>query len=1022
MAKQQKKYNFSAFDEREFDFSAFEGQQREPRILDFPETQNTIENIARLSQTQPVDPFIQQPEPGQPTSREVDPVTKQVLKVLLSPAIGATEGLQSAGETIKESKKAFQEGDIAGGTTGTIASLLRAGFSAATPAIPALTAFTGASQIASDILGEEAVETVTAPLTKFTEPETLTERSLAEIGDIGVQLLLAKAGHAGYRAVRTRKGIKFQDKAGKTVPLTEIEKLPKGRLPRETELKDAKRQDISTSKIPPIERKPVVERAKEQVKERAPQRGREDIPKEERKAIDEIDKRKLLINVTRERGQGYPLNSPKLGEYRNEALPTVEVMKQLQEETQIADAGKKVEPTDKYIPPITGEKAKIELPKDVTGTANRIVNKERLERGLNELKTTEKRAVDQVRKEAKELIESGKADPRKPNEIINNENIRLDTRQAILEYDKVTLRNDINKKVEEINLIKDPNKKPAKETELLQLENALNENDVALRSIGSEEARGLSFRRNLIQDDYSPAGIIQQARNANQGKPIPKEIRARLDEYSKRITESENKLKTLEEETLKLRAEVELNKTKRAVGLETRKIKRTAKKQELDVEYNDLIKDFVTTQTLNVGFNPQQLTLLTKMMRNRVQKGVTSIEGIVDEIFVSLADKVEGLTKRDILHAISGYGKFTELSKGQIETTLRDLRRQGRLLSAIEDIKQNKIPKKSGFEREKLSERVKELTRILNEAKQRTGITEDVKLKSYKTRLENETKRLEEMLRTGNYYKPTRKELELDNQALELVKQRDRLKLRVDREIDKINEKNKPPGTKIYEKALDVVSLLKSTVSGGEFSQTLRQGMIYALNPLHFTKVYDKGRAFREQFKYFKSEQAFQDLRKQIENDPNAGIHNKMGIDFTTLKENKLTAREEMFQSRLTKFIPWIRPFERSFTGFLDKLRLDVANDMITQFEKGGLTFKTDPKVYQAAGNWLNNATGRGAFRTRELQQMFESASPALGVGIFSPRLIVSRLQMLNPYYYARLPKPVRVRAMKDILGFIGRV
>ena len=169
-----------------------------------------------------------------------------------------------------------------------------------------------------------------------------------------------------------------------------------------------------------------------------------------------------------------------------------------------------------------------------------------------------------------------------------------------------------------------------------------------------------------------------------------------------------------------------------------------------------------------------------------------------------------------------------------------------------------------------------------------------------------------------------------------------------------------------------------------------------------------------------KSEQAYKDLQKQIENDPNASTHKLMGLEFTSLKENKISAREEMFQSRLTKYVPWIRPFERSFTGFLDKLRLDVANDVISQYEKAGLTPKTDAEIYKATGSWINNATGRGTFRTGELQHLFEKSSPILSIGFFSPRLIVSRLQMLNPYYYARLPKYARINAMKDILGFIG--
>ena len=120
--------------------------------------------------------------------------------------------------------------------------------------------------------------------------------------------------------------------------------------------------------------------------------------------------------------------------------------------------------------------------------------------------------------------------------------------------------------------------------------------------------------------------------------------------------------------------------------------------------------------------------------------------------------------------------------------------------------------------------------------KRETGIVESTNLKSYKTRLENDIKKYENMLKTGDFRKPTRRETNLDEAGLRLRNERDKVKREVDKELDKINEKNKPLGTKIFERGLDLVNLFKSTVSGGEFSQVLRQGMIYSLNPRHFRK------------------------------------------------------------------------------------------------------------------------------------------------------------------------------------------
>ncbi len=62
----------------------------------------------------------------------------------------------------------------------------------------------------------------------------------------------------------------------------------------------------------------------------------------------------------------------------------------------------------------------------------------------------------------------------------------------------------------------------------------------------------------------------------------------------------------------------------------------------------------------------------------------------------------------------------------------------------------------------------------------------------------------------------------------------------------------------------------------------------------------------------------------------------------------------------------------------------------------------------------MNTATGRG-----NLGKLAKNID-YLNTVFFSPRFLKSRFDLLNPAYYAKLPKPVRVEAMKDMLKFIG--
>jgi hypothetical protein len=73
--------------------------------------------------------------------------------------------------------------------------------------------------------------------------------------------------------------------------------------------------------------------------------------------------------------------------------------------------------------------------------------------------------------------------------------------------------------------------------------------------------------------------------------------------------------------------------------------------------------------------------------------------------------------------------------------------------------------------------------------------------------------------------------------------------------------------------------------------------------------------------------------------------------------------------------------------------------------------------VLQSIASWVNHATGRGSIKK------LESAMVPLNALLFSPRLIASRLQLLNPVYYAKLDPFARkqaVRGMGQLLGSVG--
>ncbi len=123
-------------------------------------------------------------------------------------------------------------------------------------------------------------------------------------------------------------------------------------------------------------------------------------------------------------------------------------------------------------------------------------------------------------------------------------------------------------------------------------------------------------------------------------------------------------------------------------------------------------------------------------------------------------------------------------------------------------------------------------------------------------------------------------------------------------------------------------------------------------------------------------------------------------------------AREEGFMSDLAKEIPILREIvggsERNYTGYLNKLRVDVFSDLASRLEVDG---QATPENLKGLARFVNNATGRGSLgkwgnkNTAELNGVF-----------FSPRNAAAKYNLLlNPKFYKDLPAPVRKQAVKDM-------
>lgn len=212
--------------------------------------------------------------------------------------------------------------------------------------------------------------------------------------------------------------------------------------------------------------------------------------------------------------------------------------------------------------------------------------------------------------------------------------------------------------------------------------------------------------------------------------------------------------------------------------------------------------------------------------------------------------------------------------------------------------------------------------------------------------------------------------------------------------------------------AAELISAPKAVMASFDLSGTLRQGGVLGARFKSEAKS-----AFAKQVKYFKSEKAFDEGMSAIKQDPLYETANRANIALTGVDGS-----EEAFVSQLPEKIPLfgkgIQASDRAYTGGLTELRFNAFKHIASDLRAEGIDItKFDDKQLESIGKFINTASGRGY---GDKAGLFEKVAPALNRTLFSPRLWKSRLDMLNPMYYAKLDPIARKYALQAAGSFAG--
>jgi len=144
---------------------------------------------------------------------------------------------------------------------------------------------------------------------------------------------------------------------------------------------------------------------------------------------------------------------------------------------------------------------------------------------------------------------------------------------------------------------------------------------------------------------------------------------------------------------------------------------------------------------------------------------------------------------------------------------------------------------------------------------------------------------------------------------------------------------------------------------------------------------------------------------------PGFELAERSGLHLVESEAIDIAKRQEQFPSVLASIIPLVKRSERAFIVFLNKLRADMFDSTVAQWERSG---KSATKAeLEGLATWYNIATGRGVATPGNL-------SAVAGSIIFSPQNLMSRMKVITGHAFFTAPRAVKKNVARDMVAFVG--
>lgn len=611
------------------------------------------------------------------------------------------------------------------------------------------------------------------------------------------------------------------------------------------------------------------------------------------------------------------------------------------------------------------------------------ISKEMREKQLEELGLPKPKPVERDRskhtheylvKEANRIVDSKEIDPVKlAEEMLEGSVEATDLLNIVLERGAL----DLDAKINELYVEKN---KASANGDRISERNAsdkvmesladLNKIHEALRGGLTKAAEVLASAQATMRQDFSIGNLYTRFKNANKNVALPAEFMDRIANYGVEIAELNVKIK--EQEALLQKHSSDINALQSKKVSAEKIVKVREKRAKLFDDWKELRNSTSGPVRQGLPFGDKDVVFASKIALSYIEEGLlTSME-------------VGKQLKADVKKHLG-----IKLTDEQIFKIL-DIEVDGK--KVIDNFENTGIPSR------KLS-----LSDLVEKTQKRMSEPGEPVVR--------EKKSAEQKEKEGSLIKNTNKALN------DLRIAREKIKRKVNNEEAALEYVNKTKSEKTKELFVNVLNMPRSLMASFDFSAPLRQGLVAsAAHPISASK------ATVEMFSQAFSQKNFDNWLIEYKLSPKYELAEKSGLyvaDPASLHAG-LKGREEAFASNLAERIPvvgkGIKASERAYVGYLNKLRTDVFENGAKDLMDQGFTFEKNPEKFEAWAEFVNNSTGRGKLPTKAL----EDAAPVLNSLFFSPRLIASRINLINPLYYKNMPPEVRVKAIADMAKFVG--